>query len=181
MATTSALPASNAPAYDHPSDGFHLIIKSSNLSFDGFALAACHRGAAVESLCQSKARAGSDPRSLYRYYHKASSYNAVNAGGSLIYVLQMMGGQQVPSAMHFSDRKGTNTQEMMFQPGEGDGSAQISFDESGGMWKDGSAEKWYMCETTSGYPMNLLVWVNGDAPTPQEPACQKVKVQRIWA
>ncbi|CBX96799.1 predicted protein [Plenodomus lingam JN3] len=144
MATTSALPASNAPAYDHPSDGFHLIIKSSNLSFDG-------------------------------------SYNAVNAGGSLIYVLQMMGGQQVPSAMHFSDRKGTNTQEMMFQPGEGDGSAQISFDESGGMWKDGSAEKWYMCETTSGYPMNLLVWVNGDAPTPQEPACQKVKVQRIWA
>ncbi|KAH9882792.1 hypothetical protein J1614_000158 [Plenodomus biglobosus] len=181
VATTFAVPTSNAPAYDYPSDGFHLLIKSDDPSLDGFTLAACHRGAAIESLCLSKSRFDSDPSRLSTYYHSAGSYNAVDTGGSLVYVLRITAGHEVPSAMHFSGRFGTNTQELMFSPGEGDESSHVSFDESGGMWRDGSADKWYLCGSTSGYPMNLLVWVDGDAPTPQDPACQQVGVQRMWA
>lgn len=146
-----------------------------------FTLAACHRGAAIESLCASKGRFDSDPSRLSTYYHSAGSYNAVDSGGSLVYVLRITGAHEVPSAMHFSGRFGTNTQELMFSPGEGDESSHVRFDESGGMWRHGSADKWYLCGTTSGHPMTLLVWVDGDAPTPQDPVCQQVGVQRMWA
>ncbi|KAF2854957.1 hypothetical protein T440DRAFT_386476 [Plenodomus tracheiphilus IPT5] len=145
-AATVALPSSPAPAYDLPSDGFHLIIQSDDPGIDG-----------------------------------TGSYNADNIGGSLIFILEIGGGQSVPSAMRFSARSDTNTQDMTFAPGEGDGSSHVQFDESGNMSRNWVDSKWYLCGTTSGYPMNLLVWVDGDTPTAQDPACQQVRIQRVWA
>lgn len=165
-------------------------------------LGACHEGAAIEGLCLSESRFDDIGPSRYPFYHIVSNSqnpaaNAFDIPGTMIWILQTTE-WAVPSAMHFFSQSDTNQQNMIFTPSV-ESTSYVSFDKAGRMYrqKDSNGdwiapdtrnssesstrhESWYICLTHYNYAITSLVWVDGDAPIPQDSTCQSVGVQRLW-
>ncbi|KAL6705385.1 hypothetical protein ACN47E_007034 [Coniothyrium glycines] len=124
----SPMPITGATAadgyFDVQSDGFRLVLSSSNSTLDGQVLGACHQGAAVESLCTFFSETVEDPvRNYNTFWHNVSSAydqpaNAVDTAGVLGWLLVISDDFKVPSTMSFSPAfPAADVADMIFSPG----------------------------------------------------------------
>jgi hypothetical protein len=202
LATTALLLAGTTTAqfYNVTSAPFHLVLSSNNKTIDGQSLAACHTGAAIESLCLTSGGTPSSPRPLTPVaFNFNTSAEAVTANASLgtpgILTYNLPANPVIPSAVRFSYDPTTNAALPLLEPGD-EGAQQLAFDEHEKLnvqgYIDYSANppkqldgvkayyRWYACETYFlGYQYRTLVWGLGRGK-PENPTCVKVGVKRVW-
>ncbi|KAM4059456.1 hypothetical protein HRG_011516 [Hirsutella rhossiliensis] len=172
---------------------FNLVIQSADVSLNGQQLAACHTGAAIESLCVAG-------RSGARFFLNTtegweSPIKGYGSPGVLAWNLPLGNGQGfVSEPMSFYSDPSTNVALPLFEPGYT--SQPVSFDDNKSQLailsylddtqtpptgNTGKALKnWYVCQTYySAYQYRTLAWVLGNGGArPQNPSCVKVEVQR---
>ncbi|KAJ5082570.1 hypothetical protein N7532_011613 [Penicillium argentinense] len=159
-----------AAAQEIQSKPFHLVLQSANNTYNGQKLAACHSGAAIESLCL----AGNTGSEIYLNTTKDKSFVE-------------------SEPMSFYVDPSTNLAMPMFQPSYDQ--QQVMFDKEDLMGiysylgdtitpptddKVRVLKNWYLCETNySAYTYRTLAWVLGNGKAkPQNPSCVKVQVHR---
>ncbi|KAJ5087933.1 hypothetical protein N7456_011549 [Penicillium angulare] len=184
-----------ASAQEVQSKPFHLVIsQAAKKSFNGEKLAACHSGAAIESLCL----AGDSGSQFYLNYTKGEQAPVKGNGfpGALVWNLPLGGGDPPVESepMSFYSDPSTNLAMPMFQPSYDQ--QDIFFDvktQLMGIYsylddtvtpptgdKVKVLKNWYLCETYyTGYTYHTLNWVYGNGKAkPQNPSCVKVQVER---
>ncbi|KAJ5667782.1 uncharacterized protein N7477_006352 [Penicillium maclennaniae] len=190
----SALLFIGAATADIQSKPFNLVIQSAKKSIDGQKLAACHSGAAIESLCL--AGSGSNFH-LNTTQGEQAPIKGQGIPGTLVWRLPYTGeGNKIEyesEPMSFYSDPSTNVAMPLFEPGYDVQS--VMFDKDGKMgiysYLDDTVSpptgdkvkilrNWYICETYySAYTYHTLNWVLGDAKAkPQNPSCVKVVVER---
>ncbi|CAI7647721.1 unnamed protein product [Penicillium pancosmium] len=190
-ALTSLLLLGAVTAQEIQSKPFNLVIQSENKAIDGQKLAACHTGAAIESLCL----AGGSGSEFYLNTTEGSQapIKGDKPSGTLIWNLPYNGNQVESEPMSFYVDPSTNVAMPLFQPSYDE--QQVMFDKDGLMgiysYLDDSVtppkddkvkvlKNWYVCETNySAYQYRTLNWVLGNGKAkPQNPSCVKVQVHR---
>ncbi|KJZ74748.1 hypothetical protein HIM_05865 [Hirsutella minnesotensis 3608] len=182
-----------ASAQDIQSKPFNLVIQSADKSLNGQKFAACHTGAAIESLCLA-GRSGSN-----FYFNTTEGSQAPLAGytplGVVVWNLPLGGGppNSVSEPLSLSSDPSSNVALPLLMPGYNQ--QYVAFDKKGQMaimsYLDdtksppvsGNAKafkNWFVCQTNySGYRYRTLAWVHGTSKAkPQNPTCVKVEVQR---
>jgi hypothetical protein len=189
-----------AQFYNITSAPFHLTLSSKNNTIDGQSLAACHTGAAIESLCLTSGGTPSSPHPLTPVaFHFNTSSESFTPNASLgtpgILTYNLPSKPEIPSAVQFNYDPTTNAALPLLEPGE-EGAQQLAFDEHDQLNVQGSINysssppkqldgvkayyRWYACETLFlGYQYRTLVWGLGRAK-PENPTCVKVGVKRVW-
>lgn len=185
IATVFALLASGSIAQlPYQSPPFALQVISRDATWNGQYLAACHEGAAIESLC------------IYGVVPVAFNFNYSTptpdptTQGWLTYELRG-GNFNLSQPMKLSYDAATNIAVPLFYPDMNGQS--IGFDINNFMFIQGMDDtiqprnisvfkpykRWYVCQTYVGYLLNTLAWGLG-AAAPQNPTCSKVEVKRIY-
>ncbi|KAL9115817.1 MAG: hypothetical protein Q9227_000185 [Pyrenula ochraceoflavens] len=182
--------------YTDPSAPFNLVLLSStNTTLNGSSLAACHTGAAIESLCVTGGAVspGSDTFTLNTSASAPSPPPAIGNPGYLIYVLQGSNfNESEPLSLYIDPA--SNVALPLFEPGVESTTYAVAFDEKGLLniqsYVDDTTSpptlqtkayyRWYACQTYFlGYQYLNLAFVLGEAE-PQNPTCQKVDVTRVF-
>ncbi|KAJ5224701.1 uncharacterized protein N7469_008204 [Penicillium citrinum] len=182
-----------ATAQEIQSKPFNLVIQSEKKAINGQKLAACHSGAAIESLCL----AGGSGSEFYLNTTKGEQAPIKGQGlsGTLVWNLPIGGDEPFVESepMSFYVDPSTNVAQLLFQPSYDQ--QQVMFDTEGNMGiysylddtvtppKDDKVKilrNWYVCETNySAYQYRTLNWVLGNGKAkPQNPSCVKVQVHR---
>lgn len=200
--TTSLLiAATNAQFYNETSKPFSLVLLSDNSTINGSKLAACHTGAALESLCLSGVGGVSNPDSVpavtfnFNTTADASTPNAtIGTLGILVYTLRTSS-IDVPSSVYFHYDPTTDSAIPILTPGS-ENAQMLAFDDREQLnvqgYIDWTADppdatattqayyRWYACQTYfEGYMYQNLVWGLG-APKPENPTCVSVDVKRVF-
>ncbi|PFH55454.1 hypothetical protein XA68_18279 [Ophiocordyceps unilateralis] len=181
-----------AAADDVQSKPFNLVIQSADKGLNGQMFAACHTGAAIESLCVS-GRFGS--QFFFNTTEGAQSpMPGFEPSGAITYNLPLSGApDHVSEPMDFWTDPSTNVALPLFQPGYS--RQQVTFDKQSQLailsylddthtpptgTKVKALKNWYVCQTYyTGYQYRTLSWVLGSGSVkPQNPSCVKVEVQR---
>ena len=195
LATTLAL-ASTAAAqfYNITSSPFFLVLSSSDTSTDGQSLAACHTGAAIESLCLT-----TNPDGASTFFFNTSAAllgaptDALGQPGILTY--NVPADPVIPSAVTFVNDPSTDSALPLFMPGD-ERAQQLAFDESDMLNVQGYVDwqanppaeiggvrayyRWFACQTLYlGYSYRTLVWGLGSSK-PENPTCVSVGVKRVF-
>ncbi|KAF3034800.1 hypothetical protein E8E12_004639 [Didymella heteroderae] len=186
--------------WDVPSPGFRLVVRSSNSTYNGTALGACHQGAAIEGLCVTDQTVQDPPSSYTTFYHNVSSARNEAAGatgidGLISWTLRAGGNFTVPSAMFLALDSTSNVANPTFYPGT-DKSTLVAFEEDGCLYIQADRDdtvspptyfnpsrkvkNWHVCLTRYSYTYTTLSWKVGLTGTPQNPSCQKVDVVRVY-
>ncbi|ORX96509.1 hypothetical protein BCR34DRAFT_578634 [Clohesyomyces aquaticus] len=194
-----ALTATTSAQIYNESAPFRLqLVSYSNSTVNGSYLAACHSGAAIESLCLADAPSISKPNpispSVFTFNSSDSQFvpNAtLGVSGVLVWVLH-------GSSFNYSESMGfsVNPSSNVVLPLFGIGQPQyVAFDEHNllniqdyvddttdpatvGLYK--AYYNWYSCTTYfTGYSYVTLAWALG-VGKPQNPTCVKVDVKRIF-
>ncbi|KAK4087937.1 hypothetical protein PCL_06652 [Purpureocillium lilacinum] len=182
-----------AAAQDVQSKPFNLVLQSSDKSLNGQQLAACHSGAAIESLCL----AGSSGAKFFLNTTQGSTspLKQYDPAGVLIWNLPIGGDGGVESEpMSFYTDPSTNVALPLFEPGYGrqyvaaesktGRLAVLSYLDDSHTPPTGdkvrALSNWYVCQSYyTGYQYRTLNWVLGNgSQKPQNPSCVKVEVQR---
>lgn len=192
-ALSSLLLLGATTAQEIQSKPFNLVIQSDKKAINGQKLAACHSGAAIESLCL----AGGSGSEFYLNTTKGSQspIKGLKPSGALIWNLPIGGDEPTVESepMSFYVDPSTNVAQPMFQPSYDQ--QQVMFDKEGLMgiysYLDDTVtpptgdkvkvlKNWYVCETYySAYQYRTLNWVVGNGKAkPQNPSCVKVQVHR---
>ncbi|CAI7650865.1 unnamed protein product [Penicillium manginii] len=190
-ALASLLLLGAATAQDIQSKPFNLVIQADKKPINGQKLAACHTGAAIESLCL----AGGSGSEFYLNTTEGSQgpIPGYKPSGALIWNLPYNGNAVESEPMSFYVDPSTNVAMPLFQPSYDQ--QQVMFDKDGLMGiysylndavtpptdeKVTVLKNWYVCETNySGYQYRTLNWVVGNGKAkPQNPSCVKVQVHR---
>jgi len=180
-------------AQDVQSKPFNLVLQSSDKSLNGQQLAACHSGAAIESLCL----AGSSGAKFFLNTTQGSTspLKQYEPAGVLIWNLPIGGDGGVESEpMSFYTDPSTNVALPLFEPGYGrqyvaaesktGRLAVLSYLDDSHTPPTGdkvrALSNWYVCQSYyTGYQYRTLNWVLGNgSQKPQNPSCVKVEVQR---
>ncbi|KAJ4402495.1 hypothetical protein N0V91_007209 [Didymella pomorum] len=198
LSAVSAVTAASDGYWDVQSPGFRLVLRSSNSTYNGTALGACHQGAAIEGLCITGETVQDPPSSYTTFYHNVSSARneaagAANADGPISWLLRA-GNLTVPSAMHLALDTTSNVANPTFFPGTDDFTS-VAFEEDGCLYIDASRDdtvsppvyfdpdrhvkNWYICLTRYSYLYTTLSWKVGLTGKPQNPSCQPVDVIRV--
>ncbi|KIW00351.1 uncharacterized protein PV09_08063 [Verruconis gallopava] len=188
----------SAQTYPNQTAPFSLkIVSADNATLNGASLFACHEGAAIEGLCNAgQITTVPTDASLFTFnYSAASTVENADAGatGYLTYLLQASG-VNVSEPLELTMLESSNVAHPIFSPSEV-GTA-VAFDSKNllniqsyiddtvtppvaGAFK--AYYRWYICMTYfGGYTYQTLNWVLGSYP-PQNPSCQKVDIQRVFA
>ncbi|KAJ5730603.1 uncharacterized protein N7483_005111 [Penicillium malachiteum] len=192
LALSTFLLLGAAAAQEVQSKPFHLVITAAaKKTYNGQELAACHTGAAIESLCL----AGTAGSEFYLNTTKGEEPAIKGEGlsGTLIWNLPYNGDEYESEPMSFYSDPSTNVAMLLFEPGYTQ--QEVFFDKTSQMaiysyYNDAVTpptddeakilKNWYLCETNfSGYTYTTLNWVLGNGKAkPQNPSCVKVQVQR---
>ncbi|KAJ5733755.1 hypothetical protein N7493_002541 [Penicillium malachiteum] len=192
LALSSFLLLGAVAAQEVQSKPFYLVIASAGKkSYNGQKLAACHTGAAIESICL----AGTSGSEFYLNTTKGEEAAIKGEGlsGTLIWNLPYNGDEDLSEPMNFYSDPSTNVALALFEPGYTQ--QEVFFDKKSEMAiysyyndavtppTDDTAKilkNWYICETNfSGYTYTTLNWVLGNGKAkPQNPSCVKVQVKR---
>ena len=170
---------------------FRLQLVSSDKALDGKGIAACHTGAAIESLCIVKGKG------VNLYFNTTEGDTEQAPGytktGALIYNLPI-NPTPVSSPMSFSYEPSTNVALPLFTPGYE--TQYIAFEKKNSLMTIFSyvndstnpptanvvtpLKNWYVCNTYYlSYQYQTLAWVLGSGK-PQNPSCVKVDVKRVF-
>lgn len=189
----------SAQIYEVQSAPFHLVLESENKTINGQYLAACHTGAAIESLCLAGIPSPSKPGEINAptfNFNTSESYLPTVEGNSPpgLITYQLRGSNfNISQPMNMQVWRATNVALLLFQPGTT--GLEVNFDCEDRMnvefGVDDSVDpietspkayyRWYSCSTWySGYRYVTLTWVLGNKE-PQNPTCVKVNVKRVWA
>ncbi|KHN97417.1 uncharacterized protein MAM_04432 [Metarhizium album ARSEF 1941] len=165
---------------------FNLVLQSDKEDLNGRALATCHTGAAVESICVLQ-----DRRAVF---HLNTTQGGQAGPGGIPGILTWTLPTQppTPSSMSFYTDPSTNVALPLFYPGASN-VRYVGFDDDNLMNivsylddtkspPDGQTphvlKRWYVCTTYNmGYTYQTLTWVLGNA-NPQNPSCASVNVKR---
>lgn len=177
-------------AQDVQSAPFNLTVTTADNSFVNGAIAACHEGAAIESLCLVRDGAGS------QFNLNTTSGQQAPAGstgsGALTWTLPGSNFQE-SEAMRFSIDPSTNVAHPQFFP---DNEATfVAFDDQNYLnilsyvddtvtpptYRNATAlYRWYVCTTYSGsYTYTTVDWLLGNG-SPQNPSCVSAQVKRTF-
>ncbi|KYK60555.1 hypothetical protein DCS_01692 [Drechmeria coniospora] len=178
-----------ATAEQIQSKPFHLLVRSKHRSLHNQKLAACHSGAATQSLCLT-----GDTGSMFYLNRTEGSQSPVKnlqPAGKLIWNLPIQNGP-VSLSMSFHVEPSSNVALPLFEPS--DISQLVAFDKKDRLailsylddtQKPPKSEalvlkNWYACMTYySGYRYQTLSWALGSKKIkPENPSCKKVKVER---
>jgi hypothetical protein len=166
---------------------FKLQLVSQDDSLNGKFLAACHEGAAIESLCPLN---GTIDTAVPFYYNYSDTSSFVSTSGYLTFLLP---GPDVFEPMSLSYNPASNVAVPLFSPAAF--GTPIAFDDSDLMYIPSNQDdtedpinimgsknyyRWYVCTTYEGYVLPTLAWALGDGK-PQNPTCCEVSVKRITA
>jgi hypothetical protein len=195
-----ALTASVSAQYDNQSAPFNLVVISDDSSVDGDTLAACHTGAAIESLCLSNSNSTSKPSPIDAALFQFNTSDSVitpneTLGKSGWLTYELRGSNfNVSEAMGLYTDYSTNVGLPLFSPGSAD-AMNVAFDSDDLLnvqnYVDDTQDppvagnytayyRWYSCNTYySGYQYVTLTWVLGEAE-PQNPTCVKIDVKRVF-
>ncbi|KAI2467771.1 hypothetical protein F4781DRAFT_400589 [Annulohypoxylon bovei var. microspora] len=191
-----ALAQSNYPNQSAP---FNLVLSSSNSTLDGQKLAACHSGAAIESLCLDESV--STPEFQTFYFN--GSAQAPTSPGFLpagLITWTFTGGSPPftqNTAMAFFYNAASNLAFPLIWPSD-DAAQPVAFTDAGLLAVGANtndavsppkpfdnditylADRWAICVTYwQGYGYTALQYVMGDQK-PQNPSCQYVSVKRVF-
>ncbi|KAJ6443437.1 Dihydroorotate dehydrogenase (Fumarate) [Purpureocillium lavendulum] len=196
--------AATAAAQDVQSKPFSLVVQApSDKSLDGQKLAACHTGAAIESLCLGGSSGAGSSFFLNTTQGAQPPQPGYEPAGVLVWNLPsgggVPGGGVVSEPMSFSVDPSTNVALPLFQPGSGT-TQYVAFDTTAAKDaarlvvfsslddtrrpptedKPRALSNWHVCQTYyAGYQYRTLNWVLGNGgQKPQNPSCVKVEVQR---
>jgi hypothetical protein len=182
---------------------FQLILQSTNATLDGTckyacsiftrltnipsALSTCHVGAARETLCTTSTRVPKGTTFQHNTSISDSSTSVNDSPGMLWQLLVAAGGIEYPSPMQIIQDGQTELAMLNFFPGQP--FTAIRFAEDGAMYVslnvngkgDQKIESWYVCSTAREHEMETLNWKITMSGAPQNPTCQRVRVQRIYA
>ena len=181
--------------YSSQTPPFYLVLKSSNSTLNGSALASCHEGAAIESLCPGAAFNPALNPATYNLNYSSVAYPTPsdNITGLLTWTLKGSDFTLI-SPLSFSYNPTSNVAVPMFYPSEV-GTIPFGFDEEGrlvlsnyyyddtvvpGVFKQVTLNRWQVCTTAMGYVYDTIAWVMGKGE-PQNPTCQSVEIYRVWA
>jgi hypothetical protein len=164
---------------------FGLQIVSTDATYNGHYLLACHEGAAIEALCPG----GTDNPVPFNLNFSGSTQDEWTQG---YLTWELRGGNfNVSSPMRFTYDPTTNLAVPILQP---DNVGQfVSFNKDDFLNVQGFDDRvwprntsytvpyyrWYICETYFAYVYNTLAWALGSAE-PENPSCQSVQIKRIW-
>ncbi|UNI15594.1 hypothetical protein JDV02_002116 [Purpureocillium takamizusanense] len=182
-----------AAAQDVQSKPFNLVLQSADKSLDGVKLAACHSGAAIESLCLAGRDSGP---SFYLNTTQGSTspLSGYEPAGALIWNLPIGGGGVASEPMSFYTDPSTNVALPLFEPSYT--RQYVAVERRTGRLavigylddshtpptadKPRALRNWYVCQSYyTGYQYHTLNWVLGNgSQKPQNPSCVKVEVQR---
>lgn len=183
--------------YDQASKPFHLVLHSKDKAVNGQKLAACHVGAAIESLCLTETPSVSKPDPIkpvaFRFNTSSNAGGEPPVWGILTYDLPAQ--PVIPSSVEFWIDPITNFALPLLYPGSGSGSQSLVFDEKDLLAVQGYVDysvnppksgntteyyRWYACPTYySGYQYPALTWALGEGK-PETPGCAKVDVKRVF-
>jgi len=189
-----------AAQWDQESKPFKLVLVSKDPKISGQGLAACHTGAAIESLCLTNSSSTSkpDPIAPVTFRFNTSSQAqvpdpALGAPGILTYSLPAQ--PPIPSSLQFYYDPTTNYALPLLFPGSGADTQTLAFDNKNLLNVQGYVDykvnppkagetkayyRWYACTTYFiGYEYVDLVWGLGDK-APETPGCVKVDVKRVF-
>lgn len=198
LCVLSALfPATTLAQYLNQTGPFALIILSpNNATLNGTALASCHEGAAIESLCTTLAPppATQEYSTTYVFNYSSSITPSDPSLGTPGYVTYLLvgGNFQVFEPLGLSYNPSSNVAVPLFYPST-DIATTMAFNDADLLniqsYVDDSTSppttgqkayyRWYVCITNAGYTYQTLAWVQGSA-APQNPTCQKVDVKRVF-
>jgi hypothetical protein len=181
--------ASASAQYLNQTGPFNLQLVSADEKYDGVYLAACHEGAAIESLCPLNTTALKTPNF---YYNFSDTPSFTSTSGYLTYLLTGSN-FQVYEPMSLFVNPSSNVAVPLFTPG--DSNLQlIAFDSSDLLYIPGGIDdtqnpinpqaerqnyyRWYVCTTYEGYMYETVAWTLGEAP-PQNPTCCKVDIKKV--
>ncbi|KAF2276760.1 uncharacterized protein EI97DRAFT_363951, partial [Westerdykella ornata] len=194
----AALSASAIAQYTNQSEPFYLVLISDDQTFNGQYLAACHTGAAIESLCVAGILSPSKPNNIppaqFRFNTSDSQPVTQDATpGPSGWITYLLRGSDFtlsqPLGIQFSPT--SNVAMPLFYPGD-DIAVTVNFDSEGKLnilsaiddtqdppvYHLNPVYNWYACSTNyGGYRYVTLNWVVGVGP-PQNPTCVKVDVKR---
>ncbi|PHH86121.1 hypothetical protein CDD83_10690 [Cordyceps sp. RAO-2017] len=192
LAAPVLLLAALAAAQDIQSRPFKLVIQSADKSLQGQHFAACHTGAAIESICL----AGKDGANFFLNTTEGSQspLAGYEPSGVLIWNLPI-DPSPLSEPMSFYNDPSTNVAMPLFQPGYTN--QYVTFDKAGRLailsYLDDTKNpptgnsvralrNWFVCKTYyTGYQYRTLAWALGSGNVrPQNPSCVKVEVQRKY-
>jgi hypothetical protein len=191
----------SAQDYNETSRPFQLVLSSSNKTIDGQKLAACHTGAAIESLCLTGSYLGAGSRPLPPVaFHFNTSASTVTGNETLgkpgILTYDLPATPLIPSSVTFFYDPTADTALPLLEPGSADAQL-LAFDKNNRLNVQGYIDqlanppvqfddaprafyRWYACRSYFlGYSYNTLVWGLGRAK-PENPSCVKVDVKRVF-
>ncbi|KAL7623817.1 hypothetical protein AAE478_005372 [Parahypoxylon ruwenzoriense] len=195
LAFSPAFAQSNYPDQSAP---FNLVLSSTNKTLDGLKLAACHSGAAVESLClDDSVRKPEFQTFFFNGSAEPPSEPAYLPSGLLTWTFT---GGSPPltssTALAFLYNEASNLAFPLIWPGDNSQPVSFTDDEllavaaavndavSPPRPYENSAtyltDRWAICKTYwQGYGYVALQYVLGNRE-PQNPSCQSVTVKRVW-
>ncbi|CBY01777.1 hypothetical protein IAQ61_009992 [Plenodomus lingam] len=199
LATTLATAQSTEPFYNITSTPFNLVVTSADGTINT-TLAACHVGAALESLCLSAnvspPNPGSSSPSVFNF--NTSTYSqapepTLGTPGILTWILQAAS-MNVSSSAYFNYDPTTDIALPILEPGSARPQI-VAFDLQNRLTLQGSVDytvqppqpgvyrefyRWYACETYfASYRYVNLAWKLGPGE-PENQSCVAVNVTRIF-
>lgn len=198
-ALAAALAAFTAAQDDVASKPFRLVLSSDVGQINGQYLAACHSGAAIESLCLTNSTSTSKPDPIpaatFGFNTSANNQAPVGGGTSGILTFDLQADPVIPSSLSLFVDPTTNYALPLFYPGTGPNTQLLVFDSSNKLGVTGYVDyttnpptagnttsyyRWYACSTYfTGYNYVNLVWALGNS-VPETPGCAKVEVERLF-
>lgn len=189
----------SAQIYGNQSAPFHLVLESENKTINGQYLAACHTGAAIESICLAGIPSPSKPGEIKAptfNFNTSENYLPTVEGNSPpgLLTYELRGSNfNLSQPMNLIPFQASNVALLLFRP-ESTG-LEVNFDCEDRMNVEFGLDdtvipietsakayyRWYSCSTWyGGYRYVTLNWVFGNKE-PQNPTCVKVNVKRVWA
>ncbi len=191
LISISAALASAAAQYNNQTGPFNLQLVSSDDSHNGVYLAACHEGAAIESLCLLNTTAPATPNF---YYNFSDTPTFTSTSGYLTYLLHASN-INFYEPMSLSVNPSSNVAVPLFTPSNTNAQL-IGFDSDGLLYIPGGIDdtqnpinpqaerqnyyRWWVCTTYEGYTYQTVAWTLGEYQ-PQNPTCCKVDVKQVFA